>query len=349
MRATRPSRAILLDLWDDIASISFVFTSGAADLMFEAPDTAVVFVIVEPDGGVITSATVTMGTVTSPFDVLTRSETFLHEIGHALGLGHLGPYNGFWSDQLWSNDTMQWSVMSYGRQDALGHAASNIPFETPAMADILAMGTLYGFRENHASDTTYGFGNNTGQSAFDFSLTDPASFTIYDTSGTDTIDASLYSDDQRISLDGGTWSSIGGLIDNIGIYVTSVIENARGGPGSDVITGNAAANTISGGMGNDTISGGAGNDTLFGDEGSDVFIFGAGFGSDRILDLDADPAGGQDHIDIRSMGIASFSNSVTITDLGSDTLVRIGADSMLLIGVDGVGANRITQDDFLWH
>jgi serralysin len=239
--------------------------------------------------------------------------------------------------------------MSYGRQDALGHAASNIPFETPAMADILAMGTLYGFRENHASDTTYGFGNNTGQSAFDFSLTDPASFTIYDTSGTDTIDASLYSDDQRISLDGGTWSSIGGLIDNIGIYVTSVIENARGGPGSDVITGNAAANTISGGMGNDTISGGAGNDTLFGDEGSDVFIFGAGFGSDRILDLDADPAGGQDHIDIRSMGIASFSNSVTITDLGSDTLVRIGADSMLLIGVDGVGANRITQDDFLWH
>jgi Ca2+-binding RTX toxin-like protein len=86
---------------------------------------------------------------------------------------------------------------------------------------------------------------------------------------------------------------------------------------------------------------------LIGGAGDDVFAFAPGFGADRIVDFDADPANGQDRIDISALDIASFAGEVVITDLGADTLVSIGASSILLVGVSGVGANAISQSDFL--
>jgi hypothetical protein len=327
-----------LDVWDDVVDLDFEFVSGPADLTFHADDFQNGTVI-DWDGQFIRSAEITVARFISPLDPLSTPETYLHEIGHALGLGHAGPYNAVWNNhQLWSNDTVQWTVMAGGRQNDLGHVGSSIEVETPAMADILALGTLYGFKSNHEGDTVYGFGNNTGQAAFDFSQTETANFTIYDTGGIDTLDASQYVNDQVISLVAGTWSSIGPWVDNVGIYLTSIIENANGGSGDDTITGNAAANRIDGGAGDDTLLGGAGDD---------VFVFAPGFGADRIVDFDADPADGQDRIDISALGIASFASEVVVTDLGADTLVSIGANSILLVGVSGVGANAITQSDFL--
>ena len=60
---------------------------------------------------------------------------------------------------------------------------------------------------------------------------------------------------------------------------------------------------------------------------------------------------GQDLLDIGAFGItaASFATDVIIADLGNDTLVTIGTDSILLLGVNGVGANAITQLDFILH
>jgi Ca2+-binding RTX toxin-like protein len=81
-----------------------------------------------------------------------------------------------------------------------------------------------------------------------------------------------YGQNQIINLNGGTWSSIGGLVNNIGIYTTSLIENAVGGSGSDVITGNGANNILTGNAGNDRLLGGAGADTLSGGANSDVLI-----------------------------------------------------------------------------
>jgi serralysin len=49
----------------------------------------------------------------------------------------------------------------------------------------------------------------------------------------------------------------------------SLIENAKGGTGSDTITGNAAANALWGNGGNDRLIGGDGNDNLFGGAGAD--------------------------------------------------------------------------------
>ncbi|WP_036992890.1 calcium-binding protein, partial [Metapseudomonas furukawaii] len=79
------------------------------------------------------------------------------------------------------------------------------------------------------------------------------------------------------------------------------------GAGSFTGNGNGSANTIFGGNGNDTLNGGAGNDVLVGGQGADtltggtgvdIFMFGAGFGNDRVMDFDANPAGGQDLLHI---------------------------------------------------
>ncbi|MEX1056267.1 MAG: M10 family metallopeptidase C-terminal domain-containing protein, partial [Natronospirillum sp.] len=71
-----------------------------------------------------------------------------------------------------------------------------------------------------------------------------------------------FSQSQIISLVEGTFSSVGALTDNLSIAYGAVIENAVGGSGNDMITGNASANMLNGGGGNDSINGGSGNDRI---------------------------------------------------------------------------------------
>ncbi|PBJ02236.1 peroxidase family protein [Pseudomonas sp. ACN5] len=121
-----------------------------------------------------------------------------------------------------------------------------------------------------------------------------------------------------------------------------------GGNGNFVGTGNGLANTIVGGAGNDFIVGAGGNDVMSGGvAGNDTFVFGAaGFGNDTILNFSANPAAGQDLLDLRPMGItsATFAPSLTITANGADTVVGIGADSIRLVGVNSA---TVDQTDFI--
>lgn len=71
---------------------------------------------------------------------------------------------------------------------------------------------------------------------------------------------------------------------NLAIVEGSIIENAIGGNGNDVIIGNDVANKLDGGKGNDTLTGGKGNDTLIGGEGEDTYIINTGDGNDHIID-----------------------------------------------------------------
>ncbi|MDE3740199.1 calcium-binding protein, partial [Pseudomonas resinovorans] len=73
----------------------------------------------------------------------------------------------------------------------------------------------------------------------------------------------------------------------------------------------------------------------------------ANFGQDRILDFDANPAGGQDRMNVTTLGItaANFAANVGITDIGVSTLVTIGANSITLVGV--ADATAVTQADFI--
>jgi serralysin len=203
------------------------------------------------------------------------------------GLGHGGPYNGsatYGVDNVYANDSWHLSIMSY--MDQLDANSGSYRFiMTPAMADILAVQGYYGAPITRPGDTIYGFNSNAAftnlagsPNLYNFAAYSQApAFTIYDGSGTDTLDASGYSNNQLIDLRGGNFSNIGGLTGNIGIYTSTVIETGIGGSGNDTIIGNSANNTLRGNGGNDTISGGDGSDTITGGAGNDTIDGGDGF------------------------------------------------------------------------
>jgi len=123
-------------------------------------------------------------------------------------------------------------------------------------------------------------------------------------------------------------------------------DQITGSAGNDWIIGRGGTDTLNGGPGIDVVDGGAGNDTLRGGLGNDTFPFAAGFGNDTIPDFDAAPAGGQDKIDLRPLGItaATFAANVTRT-AGANTLVTIaGVGTIRLSGVNGAA---IDATDFI--
>src|SRR5262249_52854525 len=246
-----------LNAYHEVANISFSFTNGPAQITYNHNGSGTAQTSWSYDGsGHMTSATIDISSdwAGNTFDIYSyKYQTYLHETGHALGLGHQGAYNGsatYGTDNLYTNDTWQYSVMSYFSQNNYGGATYDYVI-TPEMADIYAVQSLYGANNaTRAGNTTYGFNSNAG-SLYNFSsyVGTPA-FTIYDSGGYDGIDASGYSADQTINLNPGSWSSIGGYVNNIGIWMNTTIEYAYGGSGNDTIYGNDANNYLSGGNGN---------------------------------------------------------------------------------------------------
>ncbi|MFO1170278.1 MAG: M10 family metallopeptidase C-terminal domain-containing protein [Hyphomicrobiaceae bacterium] len=213
--------------------------------------------------------------------------TYIHEIGHALGLDHPGNYNGtatYAADAVYAQDTNRYSVMSYFDADADGSATSHwtsygewLYPETPMVHDIAAIQSIYGAdMTTRAGNTVYGFGSTAGKGVYNFAHNPDPILTIWDGGGTDKLNLSGFSDKQTIRLSAGSYSSVGGMTNNLDIAFGCLIENATGGKGSDTIIGNAAANKLMGMAGKDTLKGAAGNDHLWGGSGADILSGGAG-------------------------------------------------------------------------
>ncbi|WP_223555859.1 peroxidase family protein [Pseudomonas sp. BF-R-01] len=216
------------------------------------------------------------------------------------------------------------------------------------------------------NDTLNGGGGNdilTGNSGNDTLNGDAGNDQLVGGIGTDTLnggngDDSLDGGDGADTLNGGAGSDtlLGGLGDD-SLDGGTGTDLLQGGDGNDTLLGGDANDTllggigndfIDGGTGNDTVTGGAGNDMMVASNGNDIFMFSAGFGVDQIIGFDANAAGGQDRLDISAMNItaATFAGSVTIADVGADTLVSFaGADSIRLVGV--ADATTVTATDFI--
>lgn len=237
-------------------------------------------------------------------------QTLLHEIGHALGLRHMGCYDASRGQAFTPSsfqDSQVMSIMSYfgpnggvqsdevRRADWASTDQTRPSANTPMLNDVMVIQSIYGVSTTtRTSDTVYGFHSNvTGACAqiFDFTLNPHPVLTLFDSAGIDTLDLSGWNTPSSISLAPGTYSSTDGMTDNIAIAYTAHIENAVGGAGHDVILGNDLANRLEAGAGNDRLfglggddilSGGPGNDEIAGGEGNDLAMFAGTFSSYSI-------------------------------------------------------------------
>lgn len=235
----------------------------------------------------------------SPVYGHTSWNTYLHEVGHALGLEH--PNNRPNNPRV----TTQQTVMSYN----VHPAETNDDFEdqawslTPMVWDIQAIQELYGANTTTRTGNNVYFGDGGGKNGTESyqyatngdndlgmqvlgedGIYRDVILTIWDAGGVDLIDASDLKTDSVIDLRGGRYSSIGEIDDNIAIAadvtvngkVINYVENAWGGRGDDDITGNGGRNLLRGNGGSDSIDGKNGIDRIFGGAGADDLYGGAG-------------------------------------------------------------------------
>jgi Tryptophan-rich Synechocystis species C-terminal domain/Bacterial Ig-like domain/Peptidase M10 serralysin C terminal/Bacterial Ig domain/RTX calcium-binding nonapeptide repeat (4 copies) len=268
--------------------------------------------------------------------------TIIHETGHLLGLKHPQDVSGAFGAVPVSADSLEYTVMSYrsyigaSTTSGLTNATWSFP-QTLMMYDIASLQYMYGANYNtNNTDTVYKWNPATGQETINgVAQAAPGGNTIFmttwDGGGNDTYDFSNYTTNLSVSLQPGTWTTVSstqlanlgaghtaiGNIANAYLYnnnPASLIENAVGGSGSDVITGNIANNKLTGGAGNDTLDGVSGNDTaVYSGASSSYQVTQNPDGSWKVVDLRTGSPDGTDTL--KNIDFLQF----------TDTTVAIGS------------------------
>ncbi|WP_289296744.1 M10 family metallopeptidase C-terminal domain-containing protein [uncultured Reyranella sp.] len=276
--------------------------------------------------------------------------TLVHEIGHMLGLDHPHDGGSAWDATVFpgvgaafgdygdaSLNQGIYTTMSY---NAGWPAGLNDPVSenwglqaTPMALDVAAIQSIYGANTSYASGSNvYYLPTYNGGGAY---------WTcIWDTGGIDTISNAGSNGRAIIDLNAATAGSGGGGrlsygYDGAGAIVHGgytiargvVIENAIGGNGNDMLTGNAAANRLEGGGGRDTLDGQGGADTMVGGAGDDTYYV------DNTGDSVVEFGGGGADLVYSSLAAYTLSDNVEYL-----TLTATGASN----GTGNASANTIT-------
>lgn len=228
--------------------------------------------------------------------------TFLHEIGHSLGLKHGHDNSGYGSLDN-AHDQMPYSVMTYhSHTGSTGSGYTNEYYgyaQTYMSYDIAAMQAIYGVNwSTRSGSTTYTWSTTTGEMSVNGNGQGaPGSnrvfTTLWDGGGNDTIDLSNYSTDITGGIAPGAYLSVsqmqkaqlgGGIYADGNIYMSlapdnkkkAYIENLITGSGDDFVFGTSKANVMEGRGGHDRLEGHGGDDHLLGGGGRDFLIGGPG-------------------------------------------------------------------------
>ncbi|HUR43976.1 MAG TPA: M10 family metallopeptidase, partial [Aestuariivirga sp.] len=370
--AQQDAARLAIKLWDDLIAPDFVETVSSPQLTLQNTTTDIAYAHAYYPGGTASvwfnpayDATSGTNDVVTPKVGQWGFQTYLHELGHSLGLAHPGNYNGgsptYANDALYAQDSIQYTIMSYFDASATGadwRASDGKSYyaQTPMLHDVLAVQALYGAEMNtRAGDTRYGFNSTAGVSVFDFTQNLHPILTIWDGSGNDWLDLSGFATPSRIDLNPGTFSDCDSMTMNVAIAYSCDIENAAGGLGADTITGNALANILQGNGGNDTLLGNAGNDTLNGGSGNDTLT--GGIGADILIGGDGNDvfyADGSDYLLQFDGGlgydILYFSSTPTVSfaylDYGFEEMWLLDGGTGSGNGLEGTaGADILTGTD----
>lgn len=299
--------------WSSVANISFVEVSDGGTIRFGSEATtefagyAYYPTTSEIGGDIWISNSFSYNTtpVAGGYGYL----TYLHEIGHAIGLKHPGAYSsGDESPYLSSSvDNTDNTVMSY-------NSGSVFYPSTVGPYDITAARYLYGY------SGTGTIGNVTfGADSAEVFTGDGGVQYVHGRDGADYID--VLGGNDGVAAGAGTDTVLGGdgndlIYGNLGVDLLSGgsgndtifagqndgpasagddgitlayrtgVETVVGGAGDDVLYGNHGSELILGGSGtdrlfggqeSDTLSGGSGSDSLYGNRGGDLLVGGDGF------------------------------------------------------------------------
>ena len=278
-------------LWQSIANISFVETSsGSADALLVRGTSGGASTAVSATTGsgrtLGTSsgqATISLQTDQPGFDASGSFTaiggygvgTIVHEMGHLIGLGHAGPYNGAVdpsTQQFGPQDDRLWSIMSYIDWNSPSPKyASNYPVTgtnwgtgadgydrqqstTWMPLDVVAAQQLYGAptRSVLTGGQCFGFSCNVDASIrkfFDFTVNTSPVVTLYDQGSNNKLDLSGYGAMSTVDLRDGHFSSFAGMTNNLGIAYGTKIDAAVGGAGNDTFIVNGDGDRIDGGGG----------------------------------------------------------------------------------------------------